>query len=256
MSFKKASQVRLVGEIQLVGNILQQYVRGFQQQFDFQYGKMVDDGFRRFAGDVAADIGEILGGNTQCVGIKCHFALQGAMRVDQIDEFAEQFSLAVGAFDFLARVPAVDFVTGVQQKIMQHIPGNLVAEVVFTVGVDCDGCFQHAFNRICCAFGHDVVGMVFQKMKKAGIHSEGCFPEHAGRADKIREEEIPAFFGNVHDAVETDDYGVFTEGITFQIYGHQSFTLPAKEYGNTSYFVQTFVYGLLWVITGNEWLFV
>lgn len=93
-------------------------------------------------GNTAADSGEVLGGDTEAIGIKRYLTLRETVFMNECDELFEKFVLAVVTFHIVAGKETMNFVIHIEQKALQVIAGYLIAEVMVFIGIKGDSGFQ------------------------------------------------------------------------------------------------------------------
>ena len=78
-------------------------------------------------GNTAADSGEVLGGDTEAIGIKRYLTLRETVFMNECDELFEKFVLAVVTFHIVAGKETMNFIIHIEQKALQVIAGYLIA---------------------------------------------------------------------------------------------------------------------------------
>lgn len=111
--FEVSAQIRLVGEVQFVGNFLNAEVGGLQQHFYFQNDEIINHFLCRLAGDASANSRQVLGGDAEPVGIEVHFALGDAVVMYEYHKAFEQFVLAVLSFYLLPGEVALTLIVNI-----------------------------------------------------------------------------------------------------------------------------------------------
>lgn len=131
MLLEKTAQIRLVGEVQPVGNLLYREFRGLEQHLDLEDHRAVDELLGRRVGHAADDRGQITRRYTKPVGIEYHLALLRAMFVHKSHETLEKIGLARGArlrMHIGSKPPR--FVESLQQDVLQPVANNCIAEML------------------------------------------------------------------------------------------------------------------------------
>ena len=94
-----AAEERIVGKIQSIGNLADGHIRGTEESLRFDNHPLPDMGHRKPSGRLADEFREVLGADTQPVGIELDGALTTTVQLKVIHKAKEDFLLS--RFTFL-----------------------------------------------------------------------------------------------------------------------------------------------------------
>lgn len=210
MALEIPAQVRLVGKAQPVGYLLYAQFAGLQQYFDFEDGMIVYDLLgRTAAGSVPADPREVFGGDAKAVGIVRDLALDEAVFVNEGNELFEKLVLAVVSLHIFLGEVAVHFIVHIEQEALQMVAGDLIAERVVVVGVDCGGSCQQSVDGGDMIIWQRIARLLFEEVKESGLEAETGFAKQIAVGGKVRYVEVIApSFEAEHSAGQEHDLRV------------------------------------------------
>ncbi len=130
MILEEFAKKTLVGEVQILRNLLDTLVRILQQQAQFQHNIVVNPLVWRAFADGFDGLGEVFGGDAKLVGIPTDAPFLLEMVTNETD-IIEKHYLAPRKALFLHHLIAVDYVAHVIDERLHERADQLAAEVMF-----------------------------------------------------------------------------------------------------------------------------